>query len=984
MKNIRSSLIVIAISMLLTGAFFLTGSVDEAFADAAIDVSGAEPGLYIGSSAVTDENCSGEGWRYDSSKNELTLSNFNYSGEGISFKDSYRENCRASILSIGNVTIRLEGDSVICTEDGGKYNYGICNLGTLQIKGNGTLTVCSGSAEGEYSASEAFHSDSYSYYGRSTRYYDFSQGTINVQDSACIIASAGNAQMRSEGMSSYSLSACDHASITAAGGEANYSYGISGESVSAADNAVIKASGGKGKNSYGINAYFFTAGGSASVEACGAEADKSTGLSAWGACHVSENAYCTFLGSRATSDSIGAECMYFTCTDKAVARCFADRRSANRSAIYGDFRDAETYGDGTIIRDLTSSEEKDYLEDIKTPVDSGSCGEDLSWYITPYYDLVIAGTGDMYDYGPEGKSKTPPWEISSNRIRTIAVLSGCTSIGNYAFADFGTDIVDKVYVADSVRRIGDYAMKDLMTGIQNADFALPQSLEQIGASAFIGSTCLSGNLETSSCFSSLGESAFEGCTALRGVALNGSVDSIGAHAFANCKKLESLQLPPMLTDIGNNAFRNCRELTRVNMPGSVTSIGDSAFTGCRDLIEIIFEGAPPLIGKDALEGCDANLLLTYDPSFSDWTTPDWNGYRTYPLHPHNEDGISVKPATINEEGRIDHICSVCGIWAKRDIFAKIDKDSLTVSDAVYTGAALKPEVNVQDSQKNDLIESEDYDVTYTNNINAGTGTAKVTFKGNYAGTLSADFTIKPKDLSGMTASLSTSTYTFDGTAKKPAVTISGLTSGTDFTVVYKNNTNAGKATVTITGKGNYCGSFSTTFTIKPADITKKTITLSATALAYTGKVRKPTVKVSGLTTADYTVTYSNASSKNVGTYKVTVKGKRNYTGSKTLSYKINPKATTISKLTAGSKCFTAKWTKVSAQATGYQIQYSTSSTFASGNKTVKITSYSTTSKKVSSLTAKKKYYVRIRTYKTVSSTTYYSAWSAKKAVTTLK
>ena len=957
MKNIRSSLIVIAISMLLTGAFFLTGSVDEAFADAAIDVSEAEPGLYIGSSAVTDENCFGEGWRYDSSKNELTLSNFNYSGEGISFKDSYRENCRASILSIGNVTIRLEGDSVICTEDGGKYNYGICNLGTLQIKGSGTLTVCSGSAEGEYSASEAFHSDSYSYYGRSTRYYDYSQGTINVQDSACIIASAGNAQMRSEGMSSYSLSACDHASITAAGGEANYSYGIDGESVSAADNAAIKASG--------------------------AEADTSTGLSAWG-CSVSENADCTFTGSRATSDSIGVECAYLACTNKAVVRCFADRRSTRRNAIAGEFGDAEIHGDGTIICDLTSSEEKDYLEDIKRPVDSGSCGENLSWYITPYYDLVIAGTGDMYDYGPGGKSKTPPWEISSNRIRTIAVLSGCTSIGNYAFADFGTGIVDKVYVADGVRRIGDYAMKELMTGAQNAAFALPRSLEQIGASAFIDNTCLSGNLETSSCFNSLGESAFEGCTDLRGIALNGSVDTIGAYAFANCKKLESLQLPPMLTDIGSNAFRNCRELTRVNMPGSVTSIGDSAFTGCRDLIEIIFEGAPPLIGKDVLEGCDANLLLTYDPSFSDWTTPDWNGYRTYPLHPHNEDGISVKPATINEEGRIDHICSVCGIWAKRDIFAKIDKDSLTVSDAVYTGAALKPAVNVQDSQKNDLIESEDYDVTYTNNINAGTGTAKVTFKGNYAGTLSADFTIKPKDLSGMTANLSTSTYTFDGAAKKPAVTISGLTSGTDFTVAYKNNTNAGKATVTITGKGNYCGSFSTTFTIKPADITKKTITLSATALAYTGKVRKPTVKVSGLTTADYTVTYSNASSKNVGTYKVTVKGKRNYTGSKTLSYKINPKATTISKLTAGSKCFTVKWAKVSAQATGYQIQYSTSSTFARGNKTVKITSYSTTSKKVSSLTAKKKYYVRIRTYKTVGSTTYYSAWSAKKAVTTLK
>ena len=76
------------------------------------------------------------------------------------------------------------------------------------------------------------------------------------------------------------------------------------------------------------------------------------------------------------------------------------------------------------------------------------------------------------------------------------------------------------------------------------------------------------------------------------------------------------------------------------------------------------------------------------------------------------------------------------------------------------------------------------------------------------------------------------------------------------------------------------------------------------------------------------------------------------------------------------------WKKVSAQVTGYQLQYSKSSGFASGNKTVKITSCKTTSKKVTGLSAKKKYYVRIRTYKTVGSNTYYSSWSAAKTVKT--
>ena len=92
--------------------------------------------------------------------------------------------------------------------------------------------------------------------------------------------------------------------------------------------------------------------------------------------------------------------------------------------------------------------------------------------------------------------------------------------------------------------------------------------------------------------------------------------------------------------------------------------------------------------------------------------------------------------------------------------------------------------------------------------------------------------------------------------------------------------------------------------------------------------------------------------------------------------------TSITSLSKGTKSFTVKWAKKTTQTTGYQIQYSTSSTFASGNKTVTVTSNNTTSKTIKSLKAKKKYYVRVRTYKTVNGVKYYSGWSAKKYVTT--
>ncbi|MGN0521935.1 MAG: CHAP domain-containing protein [Eubacterium sp.] len=98
---------------------------------------------------------------------------------------------------------------------------------------------------------------------------------------------------------------------------------------------------------------------------------------------------------------------------------------------------------------------------------------------------------------------------------------------------------------------------------------------------------------------------------------------------------------------------------------------------------------------------------------------------------------------------------------------------------------------------------------------------------------------------------------------------------------------------------------------------------------------------------------------------------------------ITCKATGISKLTAKSKAFTVKWKKPSDQITGYQIQYSTDNKFSNA-KTVTVSKSTTTSKTISKLKAKKKYYVRIRTYKKVNGKKYYSSWSKAKSVTTKK
>jgi len=166
----------------------------------------------------------------------------------------------------------------------------------------------------------------------------------------------------------------------------------------------------------------------------------------------------------------------------------------------------------------------------------------------------------------------------------------------------------------------------------------------------------------------------------------------------------------------------------------------------------------------------------------------------------------------------------------------------------------------------------------------------------------------------------------------------------------------------------------------------KTIKLSKISYTYNGKVQTPSVTVKdskGKTlgkNTDYTVTYAKGR-KNVGKYAVKITFKGKYSGSKTLYYTIKPKSTSISKLTAGKKRFVAKWKKQTSQTTGYQIQYSTNKNFKSA-KTVTVSKNKTTSKTISKLKAKKKYYVRIRTYKTVGKTKYYSSWSKVKSVTT--
>lgn len=151
---------------------------------------------------------------------------------------------------------------------------------------------------------------------------------------------------------------------------------------------------------------------------------------------------------------------------------------------------------------------------------------------------------------------------------------------------------------------------------------------------------------------------------------------------------------------------------------------------------------------------------------------------------------------------------------------------------VYDGSEKKPAVEVKYGET--TLAAADYTVSYSNNVNAGVNTASVTVTSNdnssYKFTATKNFTIAQAPISGaMIADIVDVTYNTRTHTPDVTVTFNGSTleAGKDYDVAYTNNVNAGTATVTVTGKGNFTGSANTTFTIAKADLNLSVYTISS-------------------------------------------------------------------------------------------------------------------------------------------------------------
>ena len=613
-------------------------------------------------------------------------------------------------------------------------------------------------------------------------------------------------------------------------------------------------------------------------------------------------------------------------------------------------------------------------------VKTGKCGTNVTYSLdTETGVLTISGTGYMKDYS----GKNSPFYYNSS-VKSVIIENGVTSIGNQAF--YGCASLTSITIPDSVTSIGEYAFYGCTS---LASITIPNSVTSICYSAFSGCTSLT-SVTIPDSVTSIGHSAFYNCTGLTSVTIPNSVTSIGQEAFFNCSNLKSVNyngtkaqwksiscygnvsqiikctdgiyansntiivdsvkyrlnddytaqvisysgtpenitilesvtyegLTFKVTSIGSSAFSNCTSLTSVTIPNSVTTIGYDAFNGCSKLKKIEIPDSVTYIGSKAFDG------TAFYNTVKNWE--DGVLYCGNHLISAKSDvtKITVKASTVSiAAGALDN----CKSLKKINVLNPKCVINCTIPKTAVIGGA-EGSTAEDFAQKNNM--SIDYfeECTHSDKVQvviAATCTEQGAVQSRCA---DCDKLISQT----FTAPLG-HTMVITTPAKAPTCTTSG-------------NTQAGYCTV--------CG--------------YKEVSTVIPATGHNFGNNSANCLVCGVANPNYVApTQPNQNDTNTSNDEdVTVISK--------------PKSASIKKVKGAKKAILVTWIKVSG-VSGYEIQLATDKKFKKNKKTVTIKKQKTTKTTVKKLKAKKKYYVRVRTYKIVNGKKVYSSWSKVKSVKT--
>ncbi|MGN0522523.1 MAG: fibronectin type III domain-containing protein [Eubacterium sp.] len=572
---------------------------------------------------------------------------------------------------------------------------------------------------------------------------------------------------------------------------------------------------------------------------------------------------------------------------------------------------------------------------------------------------------------------------TANTNETYKLPDSVIQIQDYSFA--GSKFLSYVDF-NNVDYIGSYTF--YLTGIKN--IYIPSTVNHISVCAFMATSELSSIIVAADNPNYVSED---------NVLFNKDKTELIQYPAKNSST--EYNVPSSITYINDGAFALSENLTNIIIPNNVTDIGYLSFGLCTNLQRIIIKNPNCEIYDDEFTISDTATIYGYSNSTAEEYADKFNrvfisldncsaGNHTW------DKGVITQAETCISTGIKLYTCTICGESYTETIsmlghsFSNYmsDNNAACTEDGTKTSKCDRCDVTDIITDKGSATGH----TVVTDNAVVPTCTTAGKTAGSHCSVCGVVITAQK------TVAATGHTYNSGVVTKKATCTSTGVKTYTctkcgatktssvaKTTHTYKTTTT--KATTSKNGsvvtKCSVCGAVKSKSTI----YYPKTITLSATSYTYDGKVKKPTVTVKDskgnkISSSNYTVSYSSGC-KNVGTYTVTIKFKGNYGGTVKKTFTIKPKATSISSVTAKSKGFTVKWKKLTTQTTGYQIQYSTSSKFTNA-KTVTVSKNSTTSKTISKLSAKKKYYVRVRTYKTVNGKKIYSAWSKAKTVTTKK
>lgn len=350
--------------------------------------------------------------------------------------------------------------------------------------------------------------------------------------------------------------------------------------------------------------------------------------------------------------------------------------------------------------------------------------------------------------------------------------------------------------------------------------------------------------------------------------------SVGDYAFYYCVNVSSITVPGSVRSLGEGAFGNCSSLTKAVLNEGLEEIGEYAFQSSSGIRDIIIPASVKSVGKNGLclsSGCRIRVLST-DTVWAD------DAFRDSALIAGKKDSTLQKYAE-------DHGRTFVELSADNRIPLQNEWFEQITSDYEYNGKSHEPEIESSESAP-ELEQGSDYEVTYENNINAGTATVKITGKDIFCGTVERSFKITP-DENGMYVCYfaeNNETYletTFKGKKVEPEVVIDGLVRGKDYTVTYVNNEKPGEARAELTGIGNYKGSETLYFTIYG----KLPAADPIADQTYTGKELTPAIVIPGLKAGeDYYMYYEDNQYPGVAT--VTIYGTGYYKGTATIHFKI--------------------------------------------------------------------------------------------------